>query len=336
MINERQDIILKKMKAVIIENKKLKLKEVPNPKIGENDVLVKVYYSAVNRADVMQCEGDYPSPAGCPEWPGLEVSGEIVEIGTGEKVRRKWLVGDKVCCLLGGGGYAEFVSVNCDMCMPVPENCSMAEASCLPEAFATAYLKLFIEAKAQKGETLLVTAGASGLASVVIPLAKSFGLRVITTVRSDPSKIKCLGADVVVDTRVTNLTDVLKEEAENKKGVDIAIDCLGGDKLDEYFQYVNHNCRWIIIASLAGDYAKINLKNVFKKNIRIIGSTLRSRSDEQKAFILSELVDKVWKKVAERKIVPTVYKVLPVTMANEAHELLLKNHVGKIVLEVYK
>ncbi len=334
MIKERQDIILKKMKAVIIENKKLKLKEVSNPKIGENDVLVKVFYSAVNRADVMQREGDYPSPAGCPEWLGLEVSGEIVEVGTGEKARRKWRVGDKVCCLLGGGGYAEFVSVNCDMCMPVPENCSMVEASCLPEALATAYLKLFIEAKAQKGETLLVTAGASGLASVVIPLAKSFGLRVITTVRSDPSKIKNLGADVVVDTRVTDLVDVLKVEYEEKRGVDIAIDCLGGDKLDEYFQYVNYNCRWIIIASLAGDYAKINLKNVFKKNIRIIGSTLRSRSIEQKAFILSELVDKVWDKVSAREIVPTIYKVLPITSVKEAHASLLESHVGKIVLKV--
>lgn len=222
------------MKALLIKDKKLQWKEVPNPKIGEDEVLVKVCYSAVNRADIMQCEGDYPSPSGCPDWPGLEVSGEIIEIGTGEKARRKWRVGDKVCCLLGGGGYAELVAVRYDMCMPVPENCSMAEASCLPEAFATAYLKLFIEAKAQKGETLLVTAGASGLASVVIPLAKSFGLRVITTVRSDPSKIERLGADVVVDTRVTDLADILKAEAENKRGVDIAIDCLGGDKLGDY------------------------------------------------------------------------------------------------------
>lgn len=266
----------------------------------------------------------------------MEVSGEIVEVGLGKKARQQWQVGDKVCCLLGGGGYAELVAVRYDMCMPVAQNCSMIEASALPEALATAYLKLFVEAKAQKGETLLVTAGASGLASVVIPLAKYFGLRVITTVRSDPSEIENLGADIIVDTRVTNLTDVLQAEMENNRGVDIAIDCLGGDKLDEYLQYVNNNCRWIIIASLAGDYAKINLNNIFKKNIRIIGSTLRSRPDDQKAFIISQLVDKVWTAVSQRKIVPTIFKVLPLAMANEAHELLLNDHVGKIILEVHK
>ena len=324
------------MKAIIInDNKKLVWSDVPDPITGADDVLVKVHYAAVNRADIMQCAGDYPPPDGCPDWPGLEVSGEIIKVGSGKKVRKKWHVGDLVCCLLGGGGYAEYVSVRYDMCMPVPQNCSMAEAAALPEALATAYLKLFFEAKARKGETLLVTAGTSGLASVIIPLAKSYGLRVITTVRSDPAAIKHLGADMVVDTRSEKLSDVLHKEADAERGVDIAIDCLGGREAGECLQYVNYNCRWIVIASLAGDFTNIDLKNIYKKNIRIIGSTLRSRPDELKAYILSELVDKIWSKISDREITPTICKILPVTMAEQAHALLVEGkNVGKVVLDV--
>lgn len=325
------------MKAITIDEKKLVWSDVPDPITGADDVLVKINYAAVNRADIMQCAGDYPPPDGCPDWPGLEVSGEIIKIGCGNKARQKWRIGDRVCCLLGGGGYAEYVAVRYDMCMPVPQNCSMVEAAALPEACATAYLKLFIEAKAKKGETLLVTAGASGLASIVIPLAKACGLRVITTVRSNPTVISHLGADMVVDTRTVNLSDILRKEADANRGIDIAIDCLGGSELGTCLQYVNYNCRWIVIASLAGDYTHIDLKNIYKKNIRIIGSTLRSRSDELKAHILSELVDKIWNKVSSKEITPTIYKILPITLAEQAHALLLNGkNVGKVVLEVCK
>jgi NADPH2:quinone reductase len=201
------------MKAVLVgKNKELLWSEVPNPVLAEDEVLVKVEYAALNRADLMQRDGDYPPPPGCPEWMGLEVSGEIVEMTEGAKKKSDYKIGSKVCALLGGGGYAQYVAVKYDMCMPVPENTSMIEAAAIPEAYATAYLKLFVEGKAKAGDTLLMQAGASGLASVIIPLAKSFGLRVITTVIRDPASIAHLGADLVVNTKVESLAEVLKKE----------------------------------------------------------------------------------------------------------------------------
>ena len=324
------------MKAILVnDDKSLRWDEVPNPVLAEDEVLIKVEYAALNRADLMQREGDYPPPEGCPEWMGLEVSGEIVEMTEGAKEKSNYKIGDKVCALLGGGGYAEFVSVKYDMCMPVPKNCTMAEAAAIPEAFATAYLKLFIEGHAKSGDTLLMQAGASGLASVIIPMAKAFGLRVITTVISDPENIRHLGADLVVDTRVQNLPEILKKEEAQGRAVDIAIDCLGGQNLGDCLPYVKYGCRWIVIAALAGANTTIDLKNIYKKNIRIVGSTLRSRTPEMKAEILSKLVSEVWEKVANGKIKPTVYKVLPITEAEEAHDILYRGeNIGKVVLKV--
>lgn len=324
------------MKAILVnDDKSLRWDEVPNPVLAEDEVLIKVEYAALNRADLMQREGDYPPPEGCPEWMGLEVSGEIVEMTEGAKEKSNYKIGDKVCALLGGGGYAEFVSVKYDMCMPVPKNCTMAEAAAIPEAFATAYLKLFIEGHAKAGDTLLMQAGASGLASVVIPMAKAFGLRVITTVISEPENIQHLGADLIVDTRVQNLPAILKKEEEEGRAVDIAIDCLGGQTLGDCLPYVKYGCRWIVIAALAGTNTTIDLKNIYKKNIRIVGSTLRSRTPEMKAKILSNLVNEVWEKVASGEIKPTVYKVLPITEAEEAHDILYRGeNIGKVVLKV--
>lgn len=324
------------MKAILVNNdKSLRWDEVLNPVLAEDEVLIKVEYAALNRADLMQREGDYPPPEGCPEWMGLEVSGEIVEMTEGAKEKSNYKIGDKVCALLGGGGYAEFVSVKYDMCMPVPKNCTMAEAAAIPEAFATAYLKLFVEGHAKEGDTLLMQAGASGLASVIIPMAKAFGLRVITTVISDPENIQHLGADLVVDTREENLPEILKKEEAEGRAVDIAIDCLGGQNLGDCLPYVKYGCRWIVIAALAGANTTIDLKNIYKKNIRIVGSTLRSRTPEMKAKILANLVNEVWEKVASGEIKPTVYKVLPITEAEEAHDILYRGeNIGKVVLKV--
>ena len=324
------------MKAVLVnEDKSLRWDDVPNPVLREDEVLVKVEYAALNRADLMQREGDYPPPEGCPEWMGLEVSGEIVEMTEGAKEKSNYKIGDKVCALLGGGGYAEYVSVKYDMCMPVPKNCTMAEAAAIPEAFATAYLKLFVEGHAKAGDTLLMQAGASGLASVIIPMAKAFGLRVITTVISDPKSIQHLGADLVVDTREQSLPEILKKEEEEGRAVDIAIDCLGGQNLGDCLPYVKYGCRWIVIAALAGANTTIDLKNIYKKNIRIVGSTLRSRTPEMKAKILSNLVNEVWKKVEDGEIKPTVYKVFPITKADEAHDILYRvENIVKVVIKV--
>ncbi len=324
------------MKAILVnDDKTLRWDNVPNPILSEDDVLVKVEYAALNRADLMQREGDYPPPAGCPEWMGLEVSGEIVEMSEGSKAKSIYKIGDKVCALLGGGGYAEYVSVDYDMCMPVTKNCTMAESAAMPEAFATAYLKMFVEGHAKAGDTLLMQAGASGLASVIIPMAKAFGLRVVTTVISNPENIKHLGADLVIDTRVQNLPEMLKEEERAGRAIDIAIDCLGGQNLGDCLPYVKYGCRWIVIAALAGANTTIDLKNIYKKNIRIVGSTLRSRTPEMKAQILANLVKEVWEKVESGEVKPTVYKVIPITEAEAAHDILYRGeNVGKVVLKV--
>lgn len=324
------------MKAILVnQDKSLRWDDVPDPILSEDEVLIRVEYAALNRADLMQREGDYPPPVGCPEWMGLEASGEIVEMGAGAKAKSSYKPGDRVCALLGGGGYAEYVAVRYDMCMPVPKNCTMAEAAAIPEAFATAYLKLFVEGKARAGETLLMQAGASGLASVVIPMAKAFGLRVITTVISDPEALRHLGADLIVDTRSQSLPQVLRAEEAAGRAVDIAVDCLGGQSLGECLPYVRYGCRWIVIAALAGTETTVDLKNIYKKNIRIIGSTLRSRTPEMKASILENLVRQVWPKVEAGQVKPTVYRILPITQAEAAQDILYRGeNVGKVVLRV--
>lgn len=326
------------MKAILVnDDKSLRWDDVPNPVLEEGEVLVEIHAAALNRADLMQRAGEYPPPPGCPEWPGLEIAGVIKEMSPEAVTESGWKVGDKVCALLGGGGYAEFVAVHHSMLMPIPNGISMIEAAALPEAFATAYLNLFIEGGAKKGDTLLMHAGASGLASVIIPMAKAFGLRVITSVLSaDIAKsISHLNADVVVDTSTESITDVLKREADNGHPLNIAIDCLGSEKVGECFPYVAYGCRWIMIATLAGDITDVNLRTMYMKNIRLIGSTLRSKPPTVKAEILSSLVKEVWPKVESGEVRPTIYATLPITKAEEAHALLEKGEsVGKVVLTV--
>lgn len=326
------------MKAILVnDDRSLRWDDVPNPTVGLEDCLVKIEAAALNRADLMQREGDYPPPPGCPEWMGLEIAGTITEIGEEAKVKSNWKIGDKVCALLGGGGYAEYVSVKYDMLMPVPKNCSMVEAAAIPEAFATAYLNLFMEGGIKPGNTLLMNAGASGLASVIIPMAKAFGARVITTVLSDEiaNSIKHLNADIVVNTSKENITEVLKKELEEGRGVDVAIDCLGGEIMGKCIHYLTHGARWIMIAALAGTKTEIDLKNIYVRNVRIIGSTLRSRTPEVKAQILAELVEKVFPKIESGEVKPTIHAVLPITEAEAAHDILYRGqNVGKVVLKL--
>ena len=326
------------MKAILVnDDRSLRWDNVPDPICGEEDCMVKIEAAALNRADLMQREGDYPPPEGCPEWMGLEIAGTITQVGEGAAQKSNWKVGDKVCALLGGGGYAQYANIKYDMLMPVPENCSMVEAAAMPEAFATAYLNLFIEGKIQPGDTLLITGGNSGLASVTIRMAKAFGIRVITTVRGEEKKtaIADLGADVIVDTKKEDLVEVLKEQLAAGHPVDVAIDCLGGEIMGKCIHFLKHGARWIMIAALAGTKTEIDLKNIYVRNVRIIGSTLRSRTPAVKAQILAELVEKVWPKAATGEVKPTIYKVLPIQEAEAAHDLLYKSQsVGKVVLTV--
>ena len=326
------------MKAILVnDDKSLSWSEVADPKIKSDEILIKICAAAINRADLMQREGDYPPPPGAPEWMGLEVSGTVVEIGDEAKSKSELKIGDKVCALLGGGGYAEYVAVRYDMAMPIPENCSMVEAAAIPEAFATAYLNLFIEGGLKPGNTLLMHAGASGLASVVIPMAKAYGARVITSVRTTEmvEQIAHLNADIVVDTSREDIADVLKRELDAGRPVDVAIDCLGGEMMGRCLPYLQRGARWIMIAALAGTVTEIDLKNIYVRNVRIIGSTLRSRTPEMKAHILSSLVRDVWPMVASGSVKPTIFKVLPITSADEGHQLLYSGvSAGKVVLTV--
>ena len=325
------------MKAILVnKDKTLSWSEVPTPTAAADEALVKIEYAAVNRADLMQREGDYPPPPGCPDWMGLEISGTIESLGDVAAEKSNFKVGDKVCALLGGGGYAQYANIKYDMLMPVPKNCTMAEAAAIPEAFATAYLNLFYEGKIEKGNTLLMHAGASGLASVVIPMAKAFGARVITSVLSDDiaKSIEHLNADVVVNTSKQDIAQVLKEQLDEGHPVDVAIDCLGGKMMGGCLPYMSHGGRWIMIAALAGQVTEIDLKNIYVRNVRIIGSTLRSRP-QTKAKILSELVEHVWEKVESGEVKPTVCKVFPITDAEKAHDMLYGGkNVGKVVLKV--
>ena len=326
------------MKAILVnEDKSLRWDNVPDPVIKEDEVLVKISAAALNRADLMQREGDYPPPPGCPDWMGLEIAGTIVEVGPEAAKLSNWKLGDEVCALLGGGGYAEYVSVKYDMLMPIPKNCTMVEAAAMPEAFATSYLNLFIEGNIKPGDTLLMHAGASGLASVVIPMAKAFGVRVITTVLTAEiaEKVAHLGADVVVDTSSQDIVEVLKAELEAGHPVDVAIDCLGGEIMGKCLHYLKHGARWIMIAALAGTKTEIDLKNIYVRNVRIVGSTLRSRTPAVKAEILAGLVRDVWPKVETGEVRATIYKVLPIQEAEAAHDILYRGeNVGKVVLTV--
>lgn len=326
------------MKAILVQNdQSLSWSKVPNPIIKTDEVLVEIHAAALNRADLMQRAGDYPPPPGCPEWMGLEIAGVITEMGEEAKANSQWKIGDKVCALLGGGGYAEQVAVRYDMLMPIPAGCSMVEAAAIPEAFATAYLNLFIEGGLKEGNTLLMHAGASGLASVIIPMAKAFGARVITSVLDDEkaASIAHLGADRIINFAREKTADVLKEELEAGHSVDVTIDCLGGAPMGDCLPYLTHGARWIMIAALAGTKTEIDLKNIYVRNVRIIGSTLRSRTPEMKAFILAELVRNVWSKIESGAVKPTIYKTLPITQAEEAHAILERGeNVGKVVLTV--
>ena len=324
------------MKAVKInDDKSLSWVDVADPITQDNEVKIKVEVSSINRADLLQREGSYPPPAGAPEYMGLEVSGEVVEIG---KDAKNWKLGDKVCALLPSGGYAEYVTAPWDMCMPVPKNFSMEQAAAIPEVYAASYLFLFWEAKIKQNDTVLITAGASGLASALIPMAKAYGCRVLTTVHTDAlyEGIKnTTQADLIINTSKEKLADVLKAELDAGRGVDVTVDCLGGDQVGECLPYMNFDGRWIMIATLANDNTHVDMRKMYARRLRLIGTNLRSRTPAQKAEILQSLVKDIWPYIEEGKMAPAIYKVLPITEVEEAHDILYRGeNIGKVVMQV--
>ncbi len=326
------------MHAVLLGNdRKLHWSEVPDPVLKEDDVLLEVHAAALNRADLLQRAGQYPPPPGWPDWFGLEAAGTVCALGEKAKKEGRWHVGDEACALLGGGGYAEYAAVPSGMLMPVPKGLSMTEAAALPEVFGAAYLFLFMEAGLKAGDTVLMQAGASGLASVVIPMARAFGARVLTTVLTDEiaSSIAHLKADRVIVTAREDLEEVMKQEKEAGRGVDIAIDCLGGETVGKCLPQMNRGGRWIMIATLAGDPTTVDLKKMYVNGTRLIGTTLRSRTPEAKAKLLADMVKLIWPKVESGEIRPTIDRVYPITQAEEAQQRMAEGkNVGKIVLTV--
>ena len=223
------------------------------------------------------------------------------------------------------------------MLMPIPQGLSMAEASALPEAYATSYLNLFIEGRLEAGQTAFIPAGASGLASVAIPMAKAFGARVITSVLSDElaEKIKPLGADVIINSKTQCVEEILKAEEENGTPVNVSMDCLSGETLGKSLPYMAKGGYWIVISTLAGVETTVQLRPLLTKGLHLVGSMLRNRTPEFKAYILSELVKNVWSKIEDRTIKPSIYKVFPITEAEAAHAILERGeNVGKVVLTV--
>lgn len=325
------------MKAMLVNDRSdLVWSTVPDPQIKENQVLVKIYAAALNRADLLQRQGKYPSPAGCPEWMGLEIAGVIVSVG--QQVT-DWAVGDKVCALLGGGGYAEYAAVNGDMLMPVPKGLSFTQAAALPEAYATSYLNLFLEGHLKAGQTAFIPAGASGLASVAIPMAKAFGARVITSVLSDEiaQKIQPLGADVIINSTTQCVEEVLKTQEANGTPVNVSMDCLSGETLGKSLPYMAKGGYWVVISTLAGIETTVPLRPLLTKGLHLVGSMLRNRTPEFKANLLAELVKRVWPKIEDGTIRPCIYRVLPITAAAEAHAILERGeNIGKVVLSVCK
>ena len=314
------------MKAMLIENNELCLRDIPEPVLKPGYVIIEIHAAGLNRADLLQVAGKYPPPPGWPDWPGLECSGVIAEAPAGSR----WKTGDKVCALLGGGGYAEKVLVPEGMVMPMPEGVSFIEAAALPEVYTTAMLNILRLGNLQKGETLFVQAGASGLGIAAIQLGKLLGAKVVTTVGSTEKAetVKKLGADVVINRKEEAVDEVLLQHP-----VDVALDCAGGALLGKCLNAVNPGGRWILVATLGGETTELPLRVLLKKHIRLMGSTLRSRSDAEKSDILKQLTELVWPEVTAGRIRPVIHAVFPLEKASEAHDVLKKQaNTGKVIL----
>jgi len=310
------------------EDQTLAWREVPDPVPKPGELLIDVHAAALNRADLLQRAGNYPPPPGWPEWMGLEVAGVVVEA----RANGRWKAGDEVCALLGGGGYAERVAVPAGLAVAIPKGLSMVEAAAIPEAFATSYLNLCIEGGMKAGDTVLIQAGASGLGIAAIQLAKSLGAKVMTTVstREKAEFVRRLGAAVVGNRTVDDLGAAMEEHP-----VDIALDCISGPGLGRHIDKMALGGRWIVIATLGGARTEINMDTFFRRGLRLIGSTLRSRSSEMKANILAGLERTLWDSFSSGTLRPVIYKTLPITEADRAHAILQRReNIGKVVLTV--
>ncbi|SDZ13298.1 NAD(P)H-quinone oxidoreductase [Herbiconiux ginsengi] len=325
------------MKAVVIREpgdaSVLEIGEVPDPVPGEGEVLIDVVAAGVNRADVSQRQGHYPPPPGSPAWPGLEVSGVIAELGPGA-ADGGFAVGDRVCALLGGGGYAERVAVPAGQVLPVPKSVDLVEAAGLPEVVATVWSNVFLLADLRAGETLLVHGGSSGIGTMAVQLGRAFGARVAVTARSAEKLEACreLGADILIDYTQDDFVRRIKDEAG---GADVILDVVGGDYLDRNVRALNVNGRIANISSLGGGQASLDLNALMMKRGTIRSTSLRARPAAEKAEIIASVRENVWPLVENGGVRPVIGARFPLAQASGAHRLMESSeHVGKILLVV--
>ncbi|CAN0852812.1 Quinone oxidoreductase PIG3 [Linum grandiflorum] len=323
------------MKAVVISSpggpEVLQLRQVDDPTIQDDEVLIKVAATAVNRADTIQRQGKYPPPKGSSEHLGLECSGTIVAVG---RLVSMWKPGDQVCALLSGGGYAEQVAVPAGQVLPVPEGVSLTEAAAFPEVACTVWSTIFMTSRLSPGESLLVHGGSSGIGTFAIQIAKYLGNRVFVTAGSEEKLAACndLGADVCINYKTEDFVARVKEETDGK-GVDVILDCLGASYFQRNLDSLNFDGRLFIIGMMGGTKTEMNLPSLFSKRLTVQAAGLRYRTAENKATIVSEVKKHVWPAIAAGKVKPVVYKVFPFSEAAEAHKLIESSqHVGKILL----
>jgi putative PIG3 family NAD(P)H quinone oxidoreductase len=302
---------------------------VPEPKPGE--VLIRIAAAGINRADCLQRMGRYPMPPGAPDIPGLECSGTVVKTGAGVS---QWQVGDQVCALMIGDGYGEYAAAPEVQCLPVPSGVDLVDAGGLPETFATVWTNVFERMHLQAGEVFLVQGGTSGIGISAIQLAKAFGAKVLATADSDEKCRACLdyGADVAINYRTQDFVQVGKEFTGGR-GVDAILDMVGGNYIPAQLELLAREGRLCFVALMQGARVEADFGLIQRKHLTVTGSTLRSRTVEEKAAIIAALKEKVWPLLAAGKLRVFTYKRFPLVEAAEAHRLMESSqHIGKILL----
>ena len=329
--------IPKKMNAVEInefgkaENLKLCIR--PTPRISDDQILIKVLFAGVNRPDILQRQGNYKVPEDASDLPGLEVSGIVVDK---KGPNLNFNVGDKVCALCHGGGYAEYVAVDKGHCMPLPKGYSMAEAACIPETFITVWSNLFMRGKLQKNEKVLIHGGASGIGTTAIQLANHFGAEVYATAGSNEKcqAVEKIGAVKCFNYRTKEFENEINQMT-NKKGVDVILDMVAGPYISRNLKCLNINGRLVIIAVQGGIKDEVNFANIMIKRQTITGSTLRPQPSTKKTEYVNSLVKNAWKYLENGKIKPIIQREFLLSNASEAHKALEKgDHVGKFIMKV--
>jgi NADPH2:quinone reductase len=305
----------------------------PIPALSPGEVLVKVAAAGVNRPDVRQRQGTYPPPKGATDIPGLEIAGEVVALGP--EVRR-WKIGDKICALVVGGGYAEYCPAHESHALPVPPSLSMVEAAAIPETFFTCWQNMFMRATVRQGDWVLVHGGTSGIGTTAIMLAKAFGAHVITTAGS-PEKCAAaqkLGADVTVNYKTEDFVAKTRETTGGK-GANLIVDIVGGDYVDRNYEAAAEEATIAQVSFLGSPKATANFARLMVKRLHHTGSTLRPRSIAEKAAIARGLEEKVWPLIASGQIKPVIDSTFPLREAAAAHARMESSqHIGKIVLTV--